>query len=119
MSPTTPQNRAHLPGHKLAPFTWRPDSIDGFPNIGTLETIKSLAGGVACVLEIIEADDQNEGDPDTFGAVLDAQQTGALLRLAIAVSAVIEEQCDEAFEWSQKHGLKAWRRVPFGTEGNV
>lgn len=96
--------RANNPGRTLDPFKWYPESLEQFPHTRTLNTIKSLSGGVAAVLEIIEADDLNEGDSDCFGRVLQPGQVGALMRLAIAASQAIEAECDSAFEWAEKRG---------------
>jgi hypothetical protein len=101
---TDPEGRANNPGRSLDPFMWYPKSIEGFPHISTLNTIKSLSGGVAAVLEIIEANELYEGDSYCFGSVLQPFQVSALMRLAIAVSGVIEAECDLAMEWTEKHG---------------
>ncbi len=97
-------DRTNNPGRTLDPFVWYPKAIEDYPHIRAFDTIKSLSGGVAAVLEIIEADDLNEGDATSFGRVLQPGQVGALMRLAIAASSMIEAECDAAFEWAEKHG---------------
>ncbi len=97
-------DRTNNPGRALEPFVWHSKGIEDFPHIRTLDTIKSLAGGVSAVLEIIEADELNDGDADTFGRVLSVGQVSALMRLAIAVSTTIEAECETAMEWAAEHG---------------
>lgn len=89
-------------GRTLNPFAWHRKEIELSPHIRTFNTIKSLAGGVAAVLELIETDELNEADCSCYGRVLSKHQTGALMRLAIAASQVIETECDDAFDWAEE-----------------
>ena len=57
-------------GRTLNPFTWHRKEIELSPHIRTFNTIKSLAGGVAAVLELIETDELNEADCSCYGRVL-------------------------------------------------
>lgn len=102
MSATT--DRTNKPGRTLDPFVWYPKEIENFPHTRTLDTIKSLAGGVAVVLKLIEADDLNDGDHSCYGRVLTPSQVGDLMRLVIAASHTIETECELAMEWAEKHG---------------
>lgn len=101
---TQAECRINIPGKSLDPFVWHHKSIETTPHILALNSIKSLAGGVAAVLELLEADGLNADDIDNPVRVLNDNQTGALMRLAIAASQVIETQCDGAFDWAMKHG---------------
>lgn len=109
MNDTTPTPREKP---NMEPFCYYPRSIEDFPHTRTLNTIKSLAEGVSTLLKIIEADDLNDHDADTH-RVMDASQVANLMRLAIAVTEVIGKEVDDAFEWSEKHGLRGWIYVPY------
>ncbi len=98
-------DRSNNPGRTLEPFVWNPISLKDFPYTRTLNRIKSLSSGVAVALEIIEADELNEDDEACFGRVLNDNQKGALMRLAIEAAHIMSEECTAAFDHAEKHGM--------------
>ena len=98
------EDRNTKPGRKLEAFSWYSDDLRKNPHVRTLGTIKSLAGGVAILLEILEADDLNADDLACFGRVLDTRQAGSLMRLAITVSQCIEAECEASMDWEAEYG---------------
>jgi hypothetical protein len=98
-------SRADQPGRTLEPFVWHADGTERFPHILALDEIRSLASGAAVVLELLEADSLNEDDEACFGSVLNGNQKGALLRLAIVTNKLISDRCDRAFDWTAEHGM--------------
>ena len=107
-------SRANEPGRTLEGFVWYAAGTEDFPHIRALDEIRSLAGGAAVVLELLEADELNEFDESCFGAVLKDQQKGALLRLAIVANRLISDRCDTAFEWTREHGMERVKRMAKG-----
>ena len=97
-------SRTDQPGRTLDRFEWFSEKIANHPHIRTLDRIKSLSGGVAAVLEILEADQLNSDDDLCFGSVLTGTHKGDLLRLAIEASRVISDECERAFDWAEKFG---------------
>lgn len=98
------EDRNTKPGRKLEAFSWASNDLQKNPHIRALGTIKRLAGGVATLLEILEADDLNADDLACFGRVLDTRQVGSLMRLAIAVSQCIETECEASMNWEAEYG---------------
>lgn len=108
---TTSEDRANNTGRSLDPFKWNPESLEHFPHTRMLNRIANLSPGVVVALEIIEADNMNEGDFDCFGSVLNPYQKGALLRLAIEASQIIADECVQAFDWAEENGMNCIKHL--------
>ena len=107
---TKKTDKKDKPGKSLDAFYWYKKSMEDFPHTRTLDRVISLASGVAVALEIIEADDLNEMDAGCFGSVLDANQKGALLRLAIEAAHIMSEECTESLDHADEYGVAHLRR---------
>lgn len=93
------------------PFRWYPESISDFPHTKTLDSIKSLSGGVVCILGLLEMDGLAREDSGlNLQPFLSVTQRGDMLRMAIEAARIIEMKSERAMGWSIDHG---WDRVRF------
>ena len=94
------------------PFSWLDDAAKTYPMADFVELTMDVSRGVHACLEIIEASNLEcswnaELDPeDATLPTLNRNDTGKLMRLAIATIRLLREHADHNLDWLNAHGAK-------------